>query len=132
MIFSLLVYVLISVPILMSLLSWRITGDRKAGWALPTRKRDRYLLCVIGVAVSFPLLLTGFGCSLFNVGVYGYSTIGRATGSVRGENYDVMFLFALAVSLPMAIVGYFGLRFCWKKLKQLFLNQPAAQDKDDF
>ncbi len=132
MIITILIYLLISVPILIILLSWRITGDKNAGWALPSGKRDKYLWSVVGVALAFPLLLTGLGCTIFNVGVYSYSTIGRATGSVRGENYDIVFLFALIVSIPMAVVGYFGLRYSWRKLKRVLLNLPPTQVKDDF
>ncbi|MBP7252866.1 MAG: hypothetical protein KBA75_05205 [Alphaproteobacteria bacterium] len=132
MIITILIYLLISVPILMILLSWKITGDKKAGWALPSGRRDKFLWSIVGVALAFPLLLTGLGCTIFNVGVYGYSTIGRVTGSVHGENYDIMFLFALIVSIPMAVVGFFGLRYSWRKLRRVLLNQPTAQVKDDF
>lgn len=132
MILTLLIYLLISVPVLMAILAWRVTGDRKAGWALPRDKRDRFLWGVIGFALSLPLFLSGLGCSLFNIGAYVTSTVGRATGTVRGDNYDIIFLFALLVSLPMGLGGYFGLRVTWRRLKHVLLNQPPVQAKDDF
>lgn len=132
MIFTILIYLLISVPILMGLLSWRMTGDAKAGWALPREKRDGFLWSVVGLALSLPMFLTGLGCSIFNVGIYSVSTMERAGGAGHGENYDIFFLFALAISVPLGIAGYFGLRHCWRKLKQVFLNQPLPQAKDNF
>lgn len=132
MILTLLIYLLISVPVLMTLLSWRMTGNRKAGWDLPRDKRDRFLWSVIGFALSLPLFLSGFGCSIFNIGAYVTSTLGRVSGSVHGDNYDIVFLFALLVSVPVGVGGYFGLRVTWRRLKQVFLNQPPTQAKDDF
>jgi len=95
------------------------SGDKKAGWKLPEVDKQKFFWSVVGFALAFPLFLSGLGCSVFNVGVYIYSTAGRALGTTHGENYDVMFLFALIVSIPMLVAGYFGSRISWRKIKRL-------------
>ncbi len=131
MIFSLLLYLLFSVPILIFLVSWRITGDGKSGWRLPADKRDRFLWLVAGFAIAFPLFLSGLGCSLFNLGIYATSTLGRMTGAVHSENYDIFFLLALAVSVPAGLIGFFCARAAWRRLRGLLLNQVASKSEAD-
>lgn len=127
MIIAVLLYLLVSVPVLFYLLGWKLAGDKKAGWKLSETDKPKFFWGVVGFALAFPLFLSGFGCSVFNVGVYGYSTVGRALGTTHGDNYDIMFLFALIVSIPMLVVGYFGSRLSWRKIKRLMATHNVGK-----
>jgi len=129
MIITVLLYLLVSVPVLFYLLGWKLVGDKKAGWKLPEVDKQKFFWSVVGFALAFPLFLSGLGCSVFNVGVYIYSTAGRALGTTHGENYDVMFLFALIVSIPMLVAGYFGSRISWRKIKRCIKLESLSRIK---
>lgn len=127
MLIPLLIYLFFSVPLLITLLSWRLSGDARLGWKLRPPGRGRFLWLTIGLALSLPMLLGGLGCSLIFGGGYIYNKTQRMLGAIHGENYDIVFLLSCGVTLVIGLIGFVSVRACWRRLKPIFSNLDAPQ-----
>ena len=133
MILPILIYLLFSVPLFVTLLSWRVAGDAKTGWKLPPSQRGRFMWLTVGFALALPAFLGGASCSIIAGGSYIYSSIQRTLGAVRGENYDIVFLFVCGIALVLAVAGFWGTRACWRRLRPILQShkQKTERNKGD-
>lgn len=127
MLLPVIIYLFFSVPLLVTLLSWRLAGDARLGWKLRPPRRGRFLWLTTGFALALPMLLGGAGCSLIFGGSYIYNKTQRMLGAMQGENYDIVFLLACVVGVVVGLIGFVSARACWRRLKPTFGNQDTSQ-----
>lgn len=127
MLLSVIIYLLFSVPLLITLLSWRLAGDARVGWNLRQPRRGQFLWLTAGFALALPMLLSGLSCSLIFGGSFIYQRAQRALGTVRGEDYDIIFLVICCVAAVVGLIGFVSVRACWRRLKLIFKNADASQ-----
>ncbi len=127
MLLPVVIYLFFSVPLFITLLSWRLAGDARRGWKLRPPQRGRFLWLTIGFALAVPMLLGGLGCSLFTAGGYVYNRIQRTMGVMPGEDYDIILLFACGVAVVIGLIGLASTLGCWRRIKPLLAKQEAAR-----
>ncbi len=112
MLFLLTAYLYIAVPLLLALLSWRVTG--KATFVFD-QKTKLVLMAVALAAVGLPLFLAGSACALFWGGSAAQTYFTHASTGGYGYSFHMM---GLMISVPSAIVGFFICRVIWRRMRR--------------
>lgn len=123
MLLIVLIYLFFSVPLLVTLLSWRLAGNARQGWKLQPPQRSRFLWLIVGFALALPAFIGGLSCSIIAGGSYVYNSIQRTLGTFHGENYDIIFLFVCGIAIVLGTLGFFAARACWRRLRPILQNQ---------